>query len=83
MSTFLEPQMFLLPEIFSTKKNKALLSLSITSEYEDIGLTRYLILQQMRYTFCAQLTCAEGFKEGEGVVGVRTQWYMASFWPEN
>ena len=26
-------------------------------------------------------TCAEGFKEGGGVVGVRTQRYMASYWP--
>ena len=26
-------------------------------------------------------SCAEGFKEGEGVEGARTQCYMASFWP--
>jgi len=26
-------------------------------------------------------TSAQGFKEGAGVVGVRTQCYMASYWP--
>jgi len=26
-------------------------------------------------------SCAEGFKEGGGVVGVRTQCYSASYWP--
>ena len=26
-------------------------------------------------------SCAECFKEGEGVVGVRTQCYMPSYWP--
>jgi len=27
------------------------------------------------------MDCAEGFKERGGVVGVRTQCYMASYWP--
>jgi len=26
-------------------------------------------------------TCAEGFEQGGGVVGVRTQCYLASYWP--
>jgi len=46
------------------------------------GTHKYLcFLFFFGYFWWAGVCCAEGFKEGEGVVGVHTQCYNASYWP--